>query len=252
MAFNFFAIGWIMNFDKHRIWRIFCLFSLTLSLFSVGFAVGRSQAVNIYLWTWWSGSSSLRVDPTAVKIAEGDAWLDAPADVVLAGDSLIAMGRWNEMFPDVSVSNRGIGGDTVSGLLLRSEAIIAKSPRQIIVMVGINDLTSGAGTSDIARQYDALVARLAPGRRLTLLGVLNCGRPRCSKAMNERINELNKAIAGIAERRQVQFLDLNTKFALDGWLRSDLTYDGIHLNGDGYRLMRGLLLPYLCARDKCE
>ena len=126
----------------------------------------------------------MRVDASAVLAAKADFWLDSPADVMMAGDSLIAAGRWDEIPPGISVHNRGIGGDTISGLLLRSDAIMAKSPRQIIVMIGINDLMAGSDTKDIARQYDAVVAKFAPESRLTLLGVLKCGPPRCDRAMN--------------------------------------------------------------------
>jgi lysophospholipase L1-like esterase len=241
-----------MYFDRYRSWRLCRVLLVTVSLFLTGVAVGQSQAINSYLRSWWPGPDGLRVDATAVKVAIGDTWLDGPADVVLAGDSLIAMGRWDEMLPGVSVNNRGIGGDTVSGLLLRSDAIVAKSPRQIVVMIGINDLMAGSRISDIARQYDALVVRLAKDHRVTLLGVLYCGRPRCNRTMNERVKALNIAIADVAKRRQVQFIDFNPRFVSEGKLRSDLTYDGVHLNGDGYRLMRDLLAPYLCGRGKCE
>jgi lysophospholipase L1-like esterase len=168
----------------------------------------------------------------------------------MVGDSLIAAGRWDEMFPGISVHNRGIGGDTISGLLLRSDTIIAKSPRQIILMIGINDVMAGSNTKNIARRYDAVVAKLAPESRLTLLGVLQCGPPRCNQAMNDKVTTLNTAIAEIAQRHKVRFVDLNASFTRQGQLNPELSYDGVHLNGKGYRLMRELLLPQLCIRKK--
>ena len=173
-----------MNFEQRRCWCLFGWMIAALALFLTGFAVGQSQTIKTQLRFLFPGPDGLRVDASAVLAAKADFWLDSPADVVMAGDSLIAAGRWDEIPPGISVHNRGIGGDTISGLLLRSDAIMAKSPRQIIVMIGINDLMAGSDTKDIARQYDAVVAKFAPESRLTLLGVLKCGPPRCDRAMN--------------------------------------------------------------------
>ena len=39
-------------------------------------------------------------------------------DVVFLGDSLIQEGLFNEYFPNLSTSNRGVGGDTAKHILL--------------------------------------------------------------------------------------------------------------------------------------
>ena len=239
-----------MNFERLSCWGLFGSLLAALGLFLAGFGVGQSQTIKAQLQAFLSWPNGLRVDASAVSAATADSWLDSPADVVMAGDSIIAQGRWDEIFPGISVHNRGIGGDTISGLLLRSDAIIAKSPRQIIVMIGINDLMAGSSVKDIAQQYSVLVAKFDPESRLTLLGVLKCGPPRCDRAMNNKVATLNAAIADIAQRRKVRFINLNHSFARQGRLKTELTYDGVHLNGQGYRLMRELLLPQLCTRTE--
>lgn len=239
-----------MYFEQRRCWFLFACFLAALALFVTGLAVGQSQTIKVHLRSFLPGPDGLRVDASAVLAASADSWLDSPADVVMVGDSLIAAGRWDEIFPGISVHNRGIGGDTISGLLLRSDAIIAKFPRQVIIMIGINDLMAGSSTKNIVRKYDAVVAKFVPENRVTLLGVLKCGPPRCDRAMNNKVAILNAAIADIAERRKVRFIDLNPRFTHEGQLKAELTYDGVHLNGDGYRLIRELLLPELCGRTE--
>src|SRR6185369_6092309 len=39
------------------------------------------------------------------------------ADVVMVGDSITDGADWGEMFPGVSIANRGIDGDTTDGVL---------------------------------------------------------------------------------------------------------------------------------------
>jgi lysophospholipase L1-like esterase len=238
-----------MNFELCRRWRLTGCLLATLALFLAGVGVGQCQVVKAQLRSLWPGPDGLRLDSSATLAATADLWLDGPADVVIAGDSLIAAGRWDEIFPGISIHNRGIGGDTVSGLLLRSDAIIAKSPRQIIVMIGINDLMAGSSTKDIARRYEALVAKFAPESHIILLSVLQCGPPKCNQTMNKKVASLNIAIADIAQRHKVRFVDLNPSFTRQGQLKRHLTYDGVHLNGLGYRLMRELLMPQMRILD---
>ena len=45
--------------------------------------------------------------------------LPAPTGrVVFLGDSIVQGGQWHDIFPDLRIANRGIGGDTTSDLLI--------------------------------------------------------------------------------------------------------------------------------------
>jgi len=69
------------------------------------------------------------------------------ADVVLLGDSIIDLME-PEYLP-IPFANRGISGDTTSGVLARLPDILAGNPKTIILLVGINDLQKGASASDV-------------------------------------------------------------------------------------------------------
>jgi lysophospholipase L1-like esterase len=46
----------------------------------------------------------------------------------------------------------------------------------------------------------------------------------------------------------VAFIDVNAGLVGEGGLKSDLTYDGVHLNGEGYRVWKREISKYLQAR----
>ena len=54
--------------------------------------------------------------------------LNGMPDIVMLGDSLTEWGNWHELVPEFRVINRGIAGDTSSGVLDRLEEVIARRP----------------------------------------------------------------------------------------------------------------------------
>ena len=59
-------------------------------------------------------------------------------DVVFLGDSITEGGAWDELFPGVPVRNRGIGGDTTSGVLDRLDQITRGRPAKVFLKIGTN------------------------------------------------------------------------------------------------------------------
>ena len=52
-----------------------------------------------------------------------------PGDsIVMLGDSITEGGEWVELFPGTPVRNRGIGGDTTTGLLARLAQVTGGEP----------------------------------------------------------------------------------------------------------------------------
>ena len=96
-------------------------------------------------------------------------------DVCFAGDSLTARGLWSEFFPDVAVSNRGIGSDTSEGLLNRLDTVVEGAPDVVFIMIGINDVghkvPQQETVSNVAAICDGLHA-LLPDTTVVLQAVL--------------------------------------------------------------------------------
>jgi lysophospholipase L1-like esterase len=167
-----------------------------------------------------------------------------PRDVVVVGDSLTAGAQWTEMFPGVTIKNRGIGGDTTATVLDRIGQVTAGRPETVLLMVGTNDLATGVPHERILSNYAAILDRLradAPETAVVVQSVL----PR-APAFAERVRALNAALARLAAARDCAFLDLTPAFAgPDGAIRPDLSNDALHLLGPGYVAWRSAVAPYV-------
>lgn len=172
---------------------------------------------------------------------------------ILAGDSL---SLWfpNELLPtDRSWLNQGISGETSAGLLNRLELFDQTRPTTIFVMIGINDLIRGVRDETILANQRLIIRylrRVHPPSQIVVQSILPhsgeqatwTGRDRLLTISNSRIQEINRRLAIIARQEGVNYLDLYPLFADDkGYLRPQLTTDGLHLNMEGYLVWRSAL-----------
>ncbi|RUU47088.1 MULTISPECIES: GDSL-type esterase/lipase family protein [unclassified Mesorhizobium] len=166
------------------------------------------------------------------------------ADIVMFGDSLTASGHWQEMFPRLSIINRGISGERVGSALLRLDQITAAQPRLVFIMLGINDIRRSTSPDDVAASYDKIIDRLADVESIVVQSTLLTN----SEVHNAAIKRLNSALIALCSKAaNCRFVDLNVPLSRDGSLRPDLTTDGIHLNGAGYRVWENQLRPMMAA-----
>jgi len=166
--------------------------------------------------------------------------LGTRASVVMIGDSITDGGEWGEMFPGTTMANRGIDEDTTVGVLRRMAGIEAVHAGKAFVMIGINDFArEGRSVDAVFADYRRIVSRLEKGGtkvfiqstlacNATLAGWISCA------AIQQSIRELNRRLATLASG-DVAFIDINAALAGDGGLKPEYTYDGVHLNGEGYR-----------------
>jgi lysophospholipase L1-like esterase len=178
----------------------------------------------------------------------------APASVVMVGDSLTDGAEWRELFPGVGIVNRGIDGDTADGVLERIGAIVALRPAKAFVMIGINDFVAGRSVDAVLRSYGRIIAALREsGAEVFVQSTLMCNAAKAAwtacAAANEKVAQLNARLAAPGAKG-VTFIDLNRKLAGAAGLKSELTFDGVHLNGEGYRLWRDAISPYVLAQPK--
>lgn len=153
------------------------------------------------------------------------------------GDSLTQRGLWSEFFPDLHVANRGIGTDTSEGILNRLDSVISSHPTVVFVMIGVNDIAHAIETEITLSNVRAITERLSaalPDATIVLQSVLP------SEGIDEAIvRHLNDGYGKIAsEFNKVYFIDMHKKFLDEAGNRNVALYspDGVHLNGDGYRI----------------
>jgi lysophospholipase L1-like esterase len=169
-----------------------------------------------------------------------------PGDIIFLGDSLTDGCRWEEMFPGLSIKNRGINADTTAGVLKRLPDILDGKPKAIFLLIGTNDLPwyEYKPDSDILADYKHILQTCreeSPETRLYVQSLL----PR-HPMYSKRIQRLNRQYRSLAELYQCTFIDLFPHFTgRDGGLKIELTNDRLHLLAEGYAIWRNLLVPYL-------
>jgi lysophospholipase L1-like esterase len=177
------------------------------------------------------------------------------SSIVMVGDSLTGGAEWREMFPDVSIANRGIDGDTTGGILERMSSVVSVHAQKAFIMIGINDFTdAGRSVEAVFDDYTKIIAALKQdGAEVFVQSTLMCNERKAvwksCAAANAKIRQLNKKLA-VPGQKEFTFIDINRKLADEGGLKSELTYDGVHLNGNGYLLWRDEIAPFVLAGHK--
>lgn len=100
---------------------------------------------------------------------------DSKTDIVFVGDSITEFGWWEEWFPDNNVKNRGISGDVVQGVLHRIDGISSLSPKQVFLMIGINDIFQEHSIEHIKDIYLQLCKKMSkemPNTQIYLQSIL--------------------------------------------------------------------------------
>jgi lysophospholipase L1-like esterase len=154
-------------------------------------------------------------------------------EFVMLGDSMTAAGNWSELFPTVSIANRGIDGNTSADILSRVDEIIERHPKIVFLMIGINDLIRNIQTSEITTNVQMVIGALAEHGIPTIVQSTLL-TDKSHKALNEKVIELNRALQRLSAQMDVKFLDLNSILSNGDALHPHFTWDGIHLWGDAY------------------
>lgn len=188
------------------------------------------------------------------RIDEIEAHEPIDGGVLLIGDS-ITEGWMNHEFPyDGPVANHGIGWDTSAGLLARKELAFLENPDVVFVMIGTNDLGYERDPGNIIMNKVEFITEARdkwPNSEIYVQSIL----PR-NDNYSGTISELNKLMptfidaaasdTSAVDVAKVAYLNLTEEFSsTPGVLNPALTYDGLHLNAEGYRVWGEALKPYL-------
>jgi lysophospholipase L1-like esterase len=152
------------------------------------------------------------------------------------------------MFPNKPYIGRGISGQTTPQLLVRfRQDVVALKPRAVVILAGTNDIAGNTGPSTLEMIQDNLasmaeIAR-ANGIKVILSSVLPVYDYRWRPGLEPapKIVALNRWMADYARRNGHVYLDYHSAMADDReGMRADLSYDGVHPNEAGYRVMAPL------------
>ena len=166
-------------------------------------------------------------------------------DVVFLGDSITDGGEWAEMFPAIATRNRGIGGDTTTGVLARLQQVTDGQPAALFIMIGTNDLTHGPAERQVSySQYSEILQRVRDESPATVVYALSL-LPRAENLRLE-VEAYNREVQRLSADTGATYIDLYSHFLdADGSIGDAYSNDELHLNGPGYELWRSLLTQYV-------
>lgn len=168
-------------------------------------------------------------------------------EIIFLGNSITDMCAWNELFGMQNIKNRGISGDVINGVIDRLEEVVSSYPKKIFLMIGTNDLARKKSIDQILADYEKLITLImqkTPKTQLYLQSVL----PTKNQATrnNNDIIEINKGIVAIAKKYSLTYINLFDLFKTsENELNMNYSFDGLHLNGQGYLLWKEAVIEYV-------
>ncbi len=169
--------------------------------------------------------------------------------VVFVGDSITQGwgGGLGAAFPGVKVANRGIGGDTTRGVLIRlREDVLSLHPAAVVLLIGTNDLEEGATPEVIAGNLKLILSGLKQGDpRMPIVLCQVFPSSTTMKRPADRIRARNALYrAAVKNDAQVTYLETWPLFADANGdaLRAEFP-DLLHPNEAGYAKWAASLRP---------
>ena len=170
--------------------------------------------------------------------------------VIFYGDSITDGWHLDQYFPGKGYLNRGISGQTTPQMLVRfRQDVIDLAPKVLVVLAGTNDLAGNTGPmtlQQIEENY-ATMAELAGLHHITIVfssvmpvndyvhPEMTTGRPPA------QILALNAWLKSYCQANRLIYLDYFAAMVDPaGKLQRPLSYDGLHPNEAGYRVMTPL------------
>ena len=165
-------------------------------------------------------------------------------DKVFLGDSMTDYGEFQEYFPDEVVLNRGIRNDYSKGVLNRVDEVVNRNPDEVYLMIGVNDIRYATAIQDFEENVTSIINAFDSTRtQLFIQSILPVNNGLYgNQVSNKKVKKLNEVLKRIADENGVAYIELHAHFADgSGQLDTKFTGDGLHLNGEGYKLWVELL-----------
>lgn len=158
---------------------------------------------------------------------------------IFIGDSITDYGEFQEYFPNEVVLNRGIRNDVSKGVLNRIQEVVNRNPKEAYLMIGVNDIRYSKGSKNFEKHITAIVKSFeGESSKLIIQSILPVNNELFgNEVSNKKVKQFNEVLQRIAEETGIEYIDLHSSFVdKNGQLDEKFTIDGIHLNGEGYKI----------------
>ena len=182
-----------------------------------------------------------RAEKTLIYEEENAKYADYEVDVAFLGDSLTDGYNVKEYYPDYLVSNRGIGGETTTGLEERLQvSLYDLKPKVAVMLIGANNMdTMFDNYEQILKGFKENV----PNTKIILLSLTSMSG---EWGKNNQLAAYNNVkIKMLSEKYGFEYVDLySALFNLEsGEIFPEYTTDGGHLTSLGYEVLTEKITP---------
>jgi lysophospholipase L1-like esterase len=185
------------------------------------------------------------------RYAKANEQVSAPPKAVFLGNS-ITEGWWmvdSAFFKDNNYLVRGIGGQTTAEMLVRFRAdVINLKPLAVVILAGTNDIAQNIGYISLENIFGNIVSMAELAKLHNILPVL-CSilpvydyrwRPGLEPA--GKIIQLNNWIKEYAAKNGCVYVDYHSALKDErNGLPQKYSYDGVHVNPAGYKIMEEIV-----------
>lgn len=181
------------------------------------------------------------------KVSQFKLLIKQEKQIIMLGDSITERGLWSELTMRTDIINRGISGDSTDGLSKRLN-VLNNNAKQIFIMIGINDILRNKSAAFVFDTYKKILTKLqSKNIPIIIQSTLYIGG-NAPKYYNKEVDKLNLLLEDYANKEGIKYIDLNVKFAPQGFLLEDYTLDGLHLNGNAYMLWVQIIQKFFLVK----
>ncbi|MBO5711781.1 MAG: hypothetical protein J6R47_02985 [Acholeplasmatales bacterium] len=184
-----------------------------------------------------------RANKIALYTHENELYADYEVDAAFIGDSLTDGYDVKRFYPDIIVSNRGIGGDTTFDLEARLEvSLYDLKPKVVVMVIGANNFNT------MFDNYEQILIGYKtnlPNTRVILLSLTSMSMEWGKN--NDIAKENNIKIKALAEKYSFEYVDLYSALLNEETkeIYPEYTIDGGHLTEAGYIVLTEQITPVL-------
>ncbi|MBB5394043.1 GDSL-type esterase/lipase family protein [Mucilaginibacter sp. AK015] len=161
---------------------------------------------------------------------------------IFLGNSITEMGNWAKLLNDTTILNRGIGGDITYGVLKRLDDIIARQPKKLFILLGINDIGKDIPDSVIAYNYFKIIKQVkakSPVTQIYVQSILPINPTIKNFPQHydkgEHIPRVNAMLKAQAASLGYTYINLQPLFTdAQNRLDAKYTFEGLHLKPEAY------------------
>lgn len=190
------------------------------------------------------------------RYAKANSEITTQPKAVFMGDSITQC--WYDadpsFFNDNNFACRGISGQTTSHMLVRMRKdVVNLRPKYVVILAGTNDIAKNNGFIEVDDVFGNIVSmcEIAKANKIkpvicSVLPVKRYGwRPEVTDCA-ERIIRLNSMLKDYADENRITYVDYHSAMKdSENGLPGKWSYDGVHLNSDGYDVIEEIILKTL-------